>query len=82
VTTLLSKAALPPDGLPTPAKAVRAGLKLLERQDAEDKAKIEWLRNTTQEAFAALDQGDGIPLSSAGGIDALVNGAIAELRTL
>jgi antitoxin ParD1/3/4 len=63
------------------SEAVRAGLKLLERQDAEDKARIEWLRSTTQEAFAALARGDGIPLSSAGDIDALVNGAIAELRT-
>ena len=62
------------------SEVVRAGLHLLERQDAEDQAKIERLRTTTCEAFAALDRGEGLPLSSADEIDALVNGAIEEGR--
>ena len=62
------------------SEAVRAGLHLLERQEAEDKAKIEWLRGATQDAFAALDRGEGVPLSSAADIDAFVSDAIEEAR--
>ncbi len=62
------------------SEAVRAGLHLLERQEAEDQAKIEWLRGTTKEAFAAFDRGEGVSLSSADDIDALVNSAIEEGR--
>jgi antitoxin ParD1/3/4 len=62
------------------SEAVLAGLHLLEQQEAEDKAKLEWLRGATQEAFAALDRGEGVPLSSAGDIDAFVNDAIEEMR--
>jgi antitoxin ParD1/3/4 len=62
------------------SEAVRAGLSLLERQEAEDQAKLEWLRGTTTEAFAALDRGEGISLTSADDIDALVNDAIEESR--
>jgi len=62
------------------SEAVRAGLHLLERQEAEDQAKVEWLRGTTKEAFAAFDRGEGVSLSSADDIDALVNSAIEEGR--
>lgn len=60
------------------SEAVRAGLHLLERQEAEDQAKIEWLRGTTKEAFAALDRGEGVSLSSADDIDTFVKSAIEE----
>ncbi len=60
------------------SEAVRAGLHLLERQEAEDQAKLEWLRGTTKEAFAALDRGEGISLSSADDINAFVNSAIED----
>ena len=62
------------------SEAVRAGLHLLERQEAENKAKLDWLRGSTQEAFAALDRGEGIPLSSAEDIDSLVSDAVEEMR--
>jgi len=62
------------------SEAVLAGLYLLEQQEAEDKAKLEWLRATAQEAVAALDRGEGIPLSSAEGIDSLINEVIEEMR--
>ena len=62
------------------SEAVRAGLHLLERQQAEEQAKIEWLRGTAREAFAAFDRGEGLSLSSAEDIDTLVNEAIEEGR--
>ena len=40
-------------------EAVRAGLRLLEQQEREDQAKIEWLRGAAQNAMAALDRGAG-----------------------
>ncbi|MBW4039418.1 MAG: type II toxin-antitoxin system ParD family antitoxin [Acidobacteria bacterium] len=62
------------------SEAVRAGLHLLERQEAEDKARIEWLRGATEEAFAALDRGEGVSLSSVDDIDGLVESAVEEGR--
>ncbi len=62
------------------SEAVRAGLHLLERQEAEDQARIEWLRGTTKEAFAALDRGEGVSLSSTDDIDTFVKSAIEEGR--
>ncbi len=62
------------------SEAVRAGLYLLECQQTEEQAKIEWLRGTAREAFAAFDRGEGLPLSSAEDIDALVKDAIEEGR--
>jgi len=40
------------------SEAVRAGLQLLEREEAEDRAKIEWLRSAAQEGIAAIERGD------------------------
>jgi putative addiction module CopG family antidote len=62
------------------SEAVRAELHLLEREEAEDQAKVEWLRGTTKDSFAAFDRGEGIALSSTEDIDALVNNAIEEGR--
>lgn len=62
------------------SEAVRAGLRLLEQKEQEDRAKIEWLRGATQEAFAALDRGEGIALNSAEDIDALVSDAVTAAR--
>jgi antitoxin ParD1/3/4 len=46
------------------SEAVRAGLNLLERQDAEDRAKLAWLRSAAKDAFGQLDRGEGIPFGS------------------
>lgn len=39
------------------SEAVRAGLRLLEQEEAENQAKIEWLR---QELIASEDSGDSV----------------------
>jgi antitoxin ParD1/3/4 len=39
---------------------VRAGLRLLENQASEDENKIRLLQRLAGDAFAALDQGEGI----------------------
>jgi antitoxin ParD1/3/4 len=46
------------------SEVVREGLRLLERREQEDKAKLEWLRAATKEGFDALDRGDYITLRS------------------
>ena len=46
------------------SEAVRAGLHLLEREAAEDKAKLEWLRTAAKTAFGQLDRGEGIEFGS------------------
>lgn len=62
------------------SEAVRAALRLLERQEQEDQVKLAWLRATTQDAFAALDRGEGVTLNAADNIDAYVGDIIAQAR--
>jgi antitoxin ParD1/3/4 len=62
------------------SEIVREGLRLLEQKEQEDAAKLAWLRGATQDAFAALDRGEGIALNAADDIDAFVDEAIAEVR--
>ena len=46
------------------SEAVRAGLRLLEQREAEDRAKVEWLRGAAQKAIASLDRGEGRSFAS------------------
>jgi len=62
------------------SEAVRAGLRLLEQREQEDRAKIDWLRGATHEAFAALDRGEAVALKAGEDIDAFVDGLMAEAR--
>lgn len=62
------------------SEIVREGLRLLEQREAEDQARIQWLRNATEEAFAAFDRGEGIELSSPEQIDDFVNGVWEEVQ--
>ena len=57
------------------SEAVRAGLHLLERQEAEDKATIEWLRSAAQEGIDAIERSDYTRLRSRTEIGALVRSA-------
>jgi antitoxin ParD1/3/4 len=40
------------------SEVVRAGLRLLEQRDSEDRLRLEVLQRTAQDAFAALDRGE------------------------
>jgi antitoxin ParD1/3/4 len=62
------------------SEAVQAGLALLEQQEKEDEAKLEELREIANEAFAALDRGEGISLNSDDDIHSFVKDAVAEAR--
>lgn len=61
-----------------PAKPC-AGLGLLERQAAEDAAKLEWLRTAAKDAFRQLDRGEGISFASMNEFDAYVEEIGAEV---
>ncbi len=61
------------------SEVVREGLRLLEQREAEDKAKIEWLRNATEEAFASLDRGEGIEFDSVDDLIAYVDQTFEEV---
>jgi antitoxin ParD1/3/4 len=41
------------------SEVVREGLRLLEQRQAEDRAKLEWLRGAVQESIDSLDRGEG-----------------------
>jgi antitoxin ParD1/3/4 len=59
------------------SEAVRAGLRLLEQREQEDRARIDWLRGATQEAFAALDRGEGVTLKNGSSAADFVAAAIS-----
>jgi antitoxin ParD1/3/4 len=46
------------------SEVVREGLRLLQQRDAEDRAKIEWLRGAAQEGIDAIERGDYVTLNS------------------
>ena len=46
------------------SEVVREGLRLLEQHEAEDYAKIEWLRGAAQEGMDAVERGEYVTLSS------------------
>ncbi len=41
------------------SEVVREGLRLLEQRDAEDRAKLTWLRSAAKDSFASIDRGEG-----------------------
>jgi antitoxin ParD1/3/4 len=46
------------------SEVVREGLRLLERQEQEDSARLDWLRATAAEGFEAIERGDSTVLAS------------------
>ncbi len=46
------------------SEVVREGLRLLEQREAEDRAKIEWLRGAAQEGIDAVGRGEYVTLGS------------------
>lgn len=59
------------------SEVVREGLRLLQQRDAEDRAKIEWLRGAAQEGIDAIERGAFVTLRSAEAI----TGHLRALRT-
>ena len=66
------------------SEVVREGLRLLEQREAEDAAKLAWLRSAAQESFVAIERGEGIRFHSvnemAGFIDQISDGLGAGHR--
>ncbi len=47
------------------SEVVREALRLLEQREAQDKAKLHWLRGAATDAFASIDRGEGLEFESA-----------------
>jgi antitoxin ParD1/3/4 len=62
------------------SEVVREGLRLLEQREAEDQAKLAWLRGAVQKGLDEIDRGDGIEFDSVEELGTLVGqiGAEAE----
>jgi antitoxin ParD1/3/4 len=61
------------------SEAVRVGLRLLERQAEDGKAKSEWLRGAIQEGVDAIDRGEYHVLNSSEDIDTLMEDIHSEV---
>ncbi len=46
------------------SEVVREGLRLLQQRDAEDRAKIDWLRGAVKEGIDEIERGEGIEFAS------------------
>ena len=46
------------------SEVVREGLRLLEQREAEEKAKLKWLRSAAKAGLEQLDRGEGIEFRS------------------
>ncbi len=55
------------------SEVVREGLRLLEQREAEDKARLEWLRSAAQDSFSALDRGEGVEFESVDDLGAYID---------
>lgn len=61
------------------SEAVRAGLYLLEREEAEHRAKLEWLRGAIQEGVDAIERGEYMVLDNADDIEAMMDDIHREI---
>jgi antitoxin ParD1/3/4 len=55
------------------SEVVREGLRLLERRQQEDQARLESLRSAAKEGFGQLDRGEGIGFKSMEALDEVIN---------
>ncbi len=63
------------------SEVVREGLRLLEQREAEDRAKLAWLRSAAEESFAAIKRGEGTAFDSAGALAGFIDQMGDELET-
>ena len=61
------------------SEVVREGLRLLEQRQAEDKARIQWLRRAAREGFDALEQGQYTAIRSDKELDQFLSGIQREV---
>jgi len=55
------------------SEVVREGLRLLEQREAEDQARLIWLRSAAQDSFAAIDRGEGLTFHSMDDLAAFID---------
>ena len=60
------------------SEVVREGLRLLERREQEDKAKLQWLRGAVQEGIDDVERGDYTTLTSGAEIKSFMRQLRAE----
>jgi Arc/MetJ-type ribon-helix-helix transcriptional regulator len=68
----------------SPGELVREGLELLEKQEREDREKLEWLRAAAKEAFEEIERDEYTELTSREEIRAFlgeIHEEVASVRT-
>lgn len=60
------------------SEVITEGLRMFEENEADEEAKIEWLRAAAEEGFADIERGDYVTLSSPEEIDAYCAEVLAE----
>jgi antitoxin ParD1/3/4 len=55
------------------SEVVREGLRLMERRQQEERAKLKWLRGAVQQGLEEIDRGAGLELASVDELDEVMN---------
>jgi len=62
------------------SEIVREGLRLLEQQEAEDKAKLDWLRSAARNSFDAIERHEGTTFPSIDDLAEFINNTGEKLN--
>jgi antitoxin ParD1/3/4 len=55
------------------SEVVREGLRMMERRNQEDRARLDWLRGAVQEGISQIDRGEAMEFSSVGDLDRYID---------
>ena len=63
------------------SEVVREGLRLMERREREERARLKWLRSAVKEGLDQIDQGEGVEFQTLSELDRHIDQLAKEAST-